>query len=87
MPDVLKLPPFHLPRRQGQPRMFALQGLYSGQLISAHHSLPRLDQGGSFSVQIADVSDFGVIVLVPGGCQPIAYPVGFQVPLSSSLAA
>ena len=21
------------------------------------------------------------IVLVPGGCQPIAYPVGFQVPL------
>ena len=50
------------PGAKGKTRMFALQGLYSGQLISAHHSLPRLDQGGSFSVQIADVSDFGVIV-------------------------
>ena len=87
MPDVLKLPPFHLPRRQGQPRMFALQCLYPGQLISAHHSFPRLDQGGSISVQVADVIDFGVKVLVLRGFQPIAYPVRFQVPLSSSLAA
>ena len=28
MADVLKLPPFHLPRRQGQTGMFALQGLH-----------------------------------------------------------
>ena len=41
MPDVLKLPPFHLPRRQGQPRMFALQGLYSGQLISSSVLITR----------------------------------------------
>ena len=63
------------PGAKGNPGCLRSRGLYSGQLISAHHSLPRLDQGGSFSVQIADVSDFGVIVLVPGGCQPIAYGV------------
>ena len=80
MPDVLKLPPFHLPRCQGQARMFTLQGLYPGQLISAHHAIPRLDQGGSISVQVADVSDFGVKVLVLRGCQPIAYPMGFSGP-------
>jgi hypothetical protein len=30
MADVLKLPPFHLSRGQGQTRMFALQGLHPG---------------------------------------------------------
>ena len=87
MPDVFKLPPFHLSRGQGQSRMFALQGLCPGQLISTQRSFPLLGQGGSIAVQGADVRDFGVKVLVIWGCQPISYPVGFQVPLSSNLAA
>ena len=66
MPDVLKLPPFQIPRRQGQPRMFALQ-LYSGRPSVQHHSLPRLDQGGSFWYRCADVSTWRH-GLVPGGC-------------------
>ena len=87
MPDVFKLPPFHLPRRQGQTRMFALQGLHPSQRIGAHHPFPSLGQGGSVAVQVADVSYFGVKLRVLRGCQPIANPVRFQVPLSSSLAA
>jgi hypothetical protein len=87
MPEVLKLPPLHLPRGQRQTRMFALQGLYPGQLISAHHPFSGLGQGGSISVQVADVSDFGVKVLVLWGCQPIAHQMGLQVPLFSSRAA
>ena len=87
MAKVLKLPPLHLPRRQGQAGMFALQSLNSGQFVGAHHSFRSLGQGRGISVQLTNITDFGIKVRVIWGSQPIADQVGPQVPLFSSLAA
>ena len=70
MPDVLKLPPSTFPGAKGNPgclRSRACTPVNSSVLILAPHGASRYR---------SQMSVIGVIVLVPGGCQPIAYPVG-----------
>ena len=87
MPDILELTPLHLTWRHRQAWMFALQGLYAGQLVCTHRAFPLLLSLRRRSIHLADVRHLLIKVWVLAWGQPVANSVGLQVPLFSTLRA
>src|SRR5215212_688148 len=87
MPDVLKFPPFDVPRLQRQAGMLAFQRLHARQFIGREHPFPRLRQKGRLGIQLTDIAHLGVEGRIDRGRQPVAEAVRLEIPLLSRRAA
>ena len=80
MPEVLKLTPFHLPRLQRQPRVFAFQRLHTGQFVAGDDAFAWLAQPFRLAVERIEIVHFLIKIRFVGRREPIAEQVRLEIP-------
>lgn len=85
MPDILKLPPQHVPCLYRQIRIFALGSLHARQFIHADRAFALLGSFGCRSLDLTALNEFLFPPLVGNFRQPIPEAVRLQSPYFSQV--